>query len=185
MSLLHGRGTSRSWKTWRSGLARAAMDRMPGSARGAAPVRAAWTSGMNLSTRLMAAMVTLVLVAAAAVGMLTYRNIEAIALPSALERMEMHTRILATELEAPIIAARADVNTQGRLVQGVVRASLAGGRDPLDGTPEAQWRSALASRFTAELAAKLAYARFGASRAMSTMPRAIAALSISRSPVRR
>jgi hypothetical protein len=116
---------------------------------------------MNLSTRLMAAMVTLVLVAAAAVGVLTYRNLEAIALPSALERMEMHTRILATELEAPIIAARADVNTQGRLVQGVVRASLAGGRDPLDGTPEAQWRSALASRFTAELAAKPAYARFG------------------------
>ena len=115
---------------------------------------------MNLSTRLMAAMVTLVLVAAAAVGVLTYRNLEAIALPSALERMEMHTRILATELEAPIIAARADVNTQGRLVQGVVRASLAGGRDPLDGTPEAQWRSALASRFTAELAAKPAYARF-------------------------
>src|SRR5262245_58172709 len=161
MSTLHGRGTSRSWKTWRPGLPRAGMDRMSVSARGAAPVRAAWTHGMNLSTRLMAAMVTLVLVAAAAVGVLTYRNLEAIALPSALERMEMHTRILATELEAPIIAARADVNTQGRLVQGVVRASLAGGRDPLDGTPEAQWRSALASRFTAELAAKPAYARFG------------------------
>jgi hypothetical protein len=116
---------------------------------------------MNLSTRLMAAMVALVLVTATAVGMLTYRNIEAIALPSALERMEMHTRILATELEAPIIAARADVNTQGRAVQSLVRTSLAGGRDPLDGTPEAQWRNALAARFAAELTAKRAYARFG------------------------
>jgi PAS domain S-box-containing protein len=116
---------------------------------------------MNLSTRLIVAMVALVLVTATAVGMLTYHNIEAIVLPGALDRIEMHTRILATELEAPLIAARADVNTQGRSVQGLVRASLAGGRDPLDGTREAQWRNALASRFVAELSAKPAYARFG------------------------
>jgi hypothetical protein len=116
---------------------------------------------MRLSTRLIVAMVALVLVTATAVGMLTYRNIEAIALPGALDRIEMHTRILATELEAPLVAARADVNTQGRAIGGLVRASLSGGRDPLDGTPEAQWRNALASRFVAELTAKPAYARFG------------------------
>ncbi len=116
---------------------------------------------MRLSTCLMVAMVALVLVTAAAVGMLTYRNIEAIALPSALDRIEMHTRILATELEASVLGARADVNTQGRAVQGLVRATLAGGRDPLDGTPEAEWRNALAARFVAELTAKPAYARFG------------------------
>ena len=116
---------------------------------------------MKLSTRLIVAMVALVLLTATAVGMLTYRNIEAIVLPGALDRLEMHTRILAAELEAPVIAARADVNTQGRAVQGLVRASLAGGRDPLDGTPEAQWRNALAARFIAELTAKPAYARLG------------------------
>jgi PAS domain S-box-containing protein len=115
---------------------------------------------MRLSTRLMVTMVALVLVTAAAVGMLTYRNIEAIALPSALDRISMHSRILATELEASVIAARADVNTQGRAVQGLVRASLAGGRDPLDGRPEAEWRNVLAARFVAELNAKSAYARF-------------------------
>jgi PAS domain S-box-containing protein len=119
------------------------------------------TSAMRLSTRLIVAMVALVLVTAAAVGILTYRNIEAIALPGALDRIETHTRILATEFEAPVIAARADVRTQGRAVQGLVRASLAGGRDPLDETPEAQWRNALAARFVAELTAKPAYARFG------------------------
>ena len=135
MSTLLGPGASRSWKTWRSGSPKAGTDRMPGSAQDAATARAARASGMRLSTRLIAAMVALVLVTATAVGMLTYRNIEAIALPGALDRIEMHTRILATELEAPLVAARADVNTQGRSVQGLVRASLAGGRDPLDGTP--------------------------------------------------
>ena len=55
---------------------------------------------------------------------------------------------------------RADVNTQGRAVQGLVRASLAGGRDPVDGTPEARWRNSLADRFIADLAAKPAYMQF-------------------------
>lgn len=134
---------------------------MSGPGTGAAIAGAVRTSGMRLSTRLIVAMVALVLLTAAAVGVLTYRNIEAIAVPGALDRITMHIRILATELEVSVAGARADVNTQGRAVQGLVRASLAGGRDPLDGTPEAQWRDALAARFVAELTAKPAYARFG------------------------
>ena len=115
---------------------------------------------MSLSTRLMAAMVALVLVTATVAGVLTYRNIDAIALPQALDLIEMHTRVVATELEASVAGARADVNTQGRAVQGLVRANLAGGRDPLDGTSEAQWRNSLSARFVAQLSANPAYVEF-------------------------
>jgi HAMP domain-containing protein len=115
---------------------------------------------MKLSTRLMLAMVALVLLTATAVGVLAYRNVEAIALPRALAGIEMNTRVVATGLEASVAGVRADVNTQGRAVQGLVRASLAGGRDPVDGTPEARWRNSLADRFIADLAAKPAYMQF-------------------------
>jgi hypothetical protein len=108
----------------------------------------------------MAAMVALVLVTATAAGVLTYRNIDAIALPQALDLIEMHTRVAATELEASVAGARADVNTQGRAVQGLVRANLVGGRDPLDGTSEAQWRNSLSARFVAQLTANPAYVEF-------------------------
>jgi PAS domain S-box-containing protein len=115
---------------------------------------------MKLSTRLMLAMVALVLLTATVVGVLAYRNVEAIALPRALAGIEMNTRVVATGLEASVAGVRADVNTQGRAVQGLVRANLAGGRDPLDGTPEARWRNSLADRFVADLTAKPAYMQF-------------------------
>jgi hypothetical protein len=73
---------------------------------------------MKLSTRLMLAMVALVLLTATAVGVLAYRNVEAIALPRALAGIEMNTRVVATGLEASVAGVRADVNTQGRAVQG-------------------------------------------------------------------
>jgi PAS domain S-box-containing protein len=136
-------------------------DRKSGAERSTRIGNVAQDSGMTLSTRLMLAMVALVLMTAATVGVISYWSIEAIALPDALDRIAMHTRLLATELETSVAGARADVNTQGRAVQGLVRTILAGGRDPLGGTPEAEWRKALAGRFVADLTAKPAYARFG------------------------
>jgi PAS domain S-box-containing protein len=56
--------------------------------------------------------------------------------------------------------AGADVSTQGQTVTGLVLARVAGGRHPLDGTPEEQWRDRLASRFVAELTAKPFYSQF-------------------------
>ena len=47
---------------------------------------------MGLSTRLAVAMVGLVLLTAAAVGFLSYRNLEGAILPRALERVDTHTR---------------------------------------------------------------------------------------------
>jgi PAS domain S-box-containing protein len=117
---------------------------------------------MKLSTRLTAAMVALVLLTATAVGYLTYRNVEAFALPRGLDRIDSRTRVLAAELEAGIRAARADVVgfASAVAVAGIVRSRLAGGVDPIGGTSEAVWRARMASRYAAELAAKPSYREF-------------------------
>ncbi len=117
---------------------------------------------MRLSTRLMAAMVLLVLLTAAAVAGLTFRNIAQVTLPHALDRIDSHVRLLAAEVASSVGGARADVEgfRAAVAIDGIVRASLAGGVHPLDGTTVAQWRDRMASRFVAELAAKPAYAQF-------------------------
>jgi PAS domain S-box-containing protein len=117
---------------------------------------------MTLSTRLTVAMVALVLLTAAAVGYLTYRNVEAFALPRGLDRIDTRTRILAAELEAGVRAARADVVgfASAVAVEGIIRSRLAGGIDPIGGTSEAVWRARMASRYAAELAAKPSYREF-------------------------
>jgi PAS domain S-box-containing protein len=117
---------------------------------------------MTLSTRLTVAMVALVLLTAAAVGYMTYRNVEAFALPRGLDRIDTRTRILAAELEAGARAARADVVgfAAAVAVEGIIRSRLAGGIDPIGGTSEAVWRARMASRYAAELAAKPSYREF-------------------------
>ena len=117
---------------------------------------------MKLSTRLTLAMVGLVLLTATAVGYLTYRNIEALALPRGLERIDGRARLAATELEAEFRGARADVVGFGAAVaaQAIVRSRLAGGVDPIDGTNEAVWRARMAARYVAELIAKPSYRAF-------------------------
>src|ERR1700704_3910592 len=64
---------------------------------------------MKLSTRLTVAMVALVLFTAGATGILIYRNVLGVALPRSLERLGAHVQLLATELEAVVRGARADV----------------------------------------------------------------------------
>jgi hypothetical protein len=115
---------------------------------------------MKLSTSLTVVMVALVLLTAAAVEFLISRNLEARALPRALDRIDTHAHLLALELEASVRSARLDVLTQGSGVEGLVLARVAGETHPLDGTSEEQWRRRLASRFVAELTAKPSYAQF-------------------------
>src|SRR5262245_35219526 len=111
---------------------------------------------MKLSTRLMLAMVSLVLLSAAIIGGLTYSRIQAIVLPRVLIGIEVRTRLLAVELESAVRALRADALgfRSAVAVDGMVRASFAGGRDPRDGTTVAEWRDRLAGYLMAELAAK-------------------------------
>ena len=117
---------------------------------------------MSLFIRLVIAMVALVLITAASVGILAYRNLEEAILPRALERIETHTRLLAAELESYARSARADVLgfRSAVALEGIVRARLAGGSDPLGGTTEAAWRERMAGRYAAELASKPAYSQF-------------------------
>jgi hypothetical protein len=105
--------------------------------------------GMRLSTRLTVAMVALVLLTAAAVGYLTERNTEAIALPRGLERIDNRAPVLAAGLKAEFRGARADVVGFGSAVaaEGIVRSRLAGGIDPIGGTTKTAWRTRMASRY--------------------------------------
>lgn len=117
---------------------------------------------MSLFIRLVIAMVALVLLTAASVGVLAYRNLEEAVLPRTLDRIETHTRLLAAELESYVRGARADVLgfRSAVALEGIVRAHLAGGIDPVDGTTEATWRQRMAGRYVAELTSKPAYSQF-------------------------
>jgi PAS domain S-box-containing protein len=117
---------------------------------------------MKLSTRMALAMMVLVVLTALAVGLLTYRNIRAVALPRAAERVEVYVRVLAGALAAGVRGAREDITgfQKAAAIAGIVRTRLAGGADPQDGTTEAVWRQRIANRFAAELAAKATYDQF-------------------------
>ena len=106
---------------------------------------------MKLSTRLTIAMVALVLVTIAVTGALTYRNLLSIAVPRSLERLGGHVQLLATELEAVVRGARADV-----LAFAVDEMVDGGSGDITDRSSifAAVERRRLASRFSAELTAK-------------------------------
>jgi hypothetical protein len=117
---------------------------------------------MGLSIRLAAAMIALVLLTVGAVSVLSYRNLEAAIFPRALERVEGHARLLASELEGYARGARDDILgfRSAVALDGMVRARLAGGTDPVDGAPEEAWRERMATRYLAELGAKTAYQQF-------------------------
>jgi PAS domain S-box-containing protein len=116
---------------------------------------------MKLSTRLILAMVALVLLSGAIIGVFTYRNVEALVLPRALARIDSDARLLALELEASVRGARADVlgfrASDG--IARIVQASLApAGSADRAALPDL--RARFASRLTGELAAKPNYAQF-------------------------
>lgn len=117
---------------------------------------------MKLSSRLTLAMVGLVVATATAIAWVTYRNLEAAALPRALERIETHARLLAAEMATYVRGARADITgfQSAVALNGIVRARLGGGVDPLDSTTEEAWRQRMATRYAAELASKPAYSQF-------------------------
>jgi PAS domain S-box-containing protein len=116
---------------------------------------------MTLTTRLTVAMVALVLLTATAVGLLTYRNIEAVALPRVLERLGLQSELLAAQLEAGVSGARTDVAGFRSAIglNMIVRASLSAD-GAVDGIALADWRARMAARYAAELVAKSNYDQF-------------------------
>jgi PAS domain S-box-containing protein len=114
---------------------------------------------MRLSTRLTIAMVALVLLATTAVGVLTYRNIALFALPRALDRIDTHAELLASELAASVRGARADVLgfRSSVAVIDIMTAHLDRGTDPTVAATEVEARRRLGLRFAAELVSKPNY----------------------------
>jgi PAS domain S-box-containing protein len=117
---------------------------------------------MTLTTRLAIAMIALVAAAVSAVGWLSYRGLEQAILPRVLDRIETHSRLVAAELQSYVRGARADVAAfqSAAALNGLIRAHLAGGIDPVDGLSEKTWHERIAERLSAELEAKPAYAEF-------------------------
>ena len=117
---------------------------------------------MTLTTRLAIAMIALVALAVSAVGWLSYRSLEQALLLRARDRIETHSRQVATDLEYHAASATGDVAgfRSAAALQGLVRARKAGGIDPVDGVSEKTWRDRIATRFAAELEAKPTYAMF-------------------------
>ncbi|MBI5322586.1 PAS domain S-box protein [Bradyrhizobium sp.] len=116
---------------------------------------------MTLTTRLAIAMILLVAIALSAVGWLSYRDLEKGLLPRVLDRLETHSRLVATDLESVARSAPGDIIIFRDLaaVVGLMRARLNGGMDPVDATSETVWRERLANRLSAQLAVKPAFAR--------------------------
>ena len=117
---------------------------------------------MTLATRLAIAMILLVAIAVSAVGWLSYRSVEQALLPRVLDRIETHSRLVATDLESYVAGARGDIAgyRSAAALQGLMRAHLAGGNDSIDHVSESTWRERMAARLAAELDAKPAYAEF-------------------------
>src|SRR6476659_10327380 len=111
---------------------------------------------MTLTTRLAIAIIALVAIAVSAVGWLSYRNLEQALLPRVLDRIEPHSRLVATDLESSVRNGRGDIATFRSLaaITGLMRARLNGGIDIVDGTTEALWRERLVGRLAAQMALK-------------------------------
>lgn len=107
-------------------------------------------------------MILLVALTAAAVGWLSYRNLEQTVTPRALERIEDHAQLLALDIRSHVETARADIGgfRSAVALNGMIRARAAGGLDPIDGTTEATWRERMAARYAVELESKPSYAQF-------------------------
>ena len=117
---------------------------------------------MTLATRLAIAMVLLVTIAVSAVGWLSYRSLEQALLPRVLDRIETHSRFLASDLQSYVRGARSDVATfrSHAAVNGMIHAHFNGGIDPVDHLSETAWIERLQTRLVADLEAKPAYSQF-------------------------
>ena len=118
---------------------------------------------MGLSARLTVWVVALIVLTVAATGALTYHNVSTVEVPRALDRLDIHARLLASDLEASVSELRGGVlaipTAAAVAIEGIRKATRGGGVDPFGVTTLAQWRGALGERFAAQLAVNPAYRR--------------------------
>lgn len=112
-----------------------------------------------MSRRLLLAMVALALATATLVGVFIYRDLSQSILPVEMRRLEGTATALAGGLDVYAGNARDDILAMrgAAAVDGIVRARLAGGRDPQTGLSETQWKDVLARLFEATVRAKPQY----------------------------
>ena len=117
---------------------------------------------MKLSTRLTLATVSLVLITGGATVTAAWLSLRSIAVPRAVERLEVNAKSLAADIQRTARITRADTLSfaAAAALDGIIRAHRNGGIHPEDGTSEAVWRARMAARFAAELAFKPAYYQF-------------------------
>ncbi|GAB4393736.1 MAG: hypothetical protein Tsb0032_14240 [Kiloniellaceae bacterium] len=109
---------------------------------------------MKLSTRLMLGMVTLVLGASLAIGLLAYHTLTQSIYPNQLTRMEADAQLMADRLGDTVREAMGDVavNAAAPVIDELMLA-----RQSQDSAAEAEWKRRLTELFTATLNAKPEY----------------------------
>ncbi|MDB5656883.1 MAG: multi-sensor hybrid histidine kinase [Tardiphaga sp.] len=110
---------------------------------------------MKLSTRLMAAMTTLVL-GTAVVGMVGYHNVESAVIPVSLDRLMTQAKARLGLLDILLRGVRGDVLALRAMPahDGLVRAAQNGGIDAVENVTEATWRARIEGIYVAQLRAK-------------------------------
>jgi len=106
-----------------------------------------------LASRIMIAMVALVLVTIAAMGLLAYWLMEKAVLPAELDRTRTNAALLAERLDAYGNDSLSDLRMLAELpaLHGLIRARAFGGRDPAQQLTELEWRKNVETVFTAML----------------------------------
>src|SRR6185295_15696965 len=109
---------------------------------------------MSLTSRFTLAIGALVIATAGTVGFLTYRNIAAVAVPSAMVRAESHVRVLLGDLANLVTQARADLMgfREGTGFSEVVNLIL--DKSTVADVRRDEWRARIIRRLVAELEAK-------------------------------
>ncbi len=106
---------------------------------------------MKLSTRLMLAMVALVLVTTAVLGFLNYRGIVELLIPRTVARLQTHAQLNALLMDAQLRGTHADATSAQA---SVALQDLLARRADVAGPNGVNWRTRIEDRFAAELAAK-------------------------------
>jgi PAS domain S-box-containing protein len=108
---------------------------------------------MRLFTRLLVAMIAIVVLATGLVGLFIYRGVRTTLLPIELERVKTHAQVLAQGLEAYVQGAKADVLAVSKFppVQGIIEAQTGGTSHSRNRESLKSWRKQLAAIFLAKL----------------------------------
>lgn len=112
-----------------------------------------------LASRIMTAMVALVLATISAMGLLAYWLLEKAVLPVELDRNRTHAALLAERLDAYGNDSLSDLRMLSELpaLHGLIRARAFGGRDPAQQLTELEWRRNIETVFKAMLDSKPRY----------------------------